>query len=409
MSDLEEVKKLFGKTQTTMEALQAEVEGLKTKSADVVDEERVKRIEADLAEKLTAEQRVVADLKARLDEIETKANRPGVAGAPSAEETKHAKLFFDYLRKGTEPDEMKAMATNTQADGGFLVPTAMREGIQKRLRRSSPMRAVATIEQIEGNSYDVLVDRDDAGFEWAGEKSSRGETGTPTVNRISIPLHELSAMPKVSQRMLDDAGFAIDAWLIAYVGDRFARAEAAAFVAGDGVNKPKGFLAYANAATADETRAAETLQFRVTGGSGNFAAESPADVLVHTFYDLQAAYQANASWMMKNTTAARVATLQDGQGAYLLQSMLNSDGSIVRTIQGRPMYLADDMPAIGSNSLSIAVGDFGAGYTIVGGRAFTVLRDPFSAKPFVLFYCTQRVGGGVSDFDAIKLIKFASS
>jgi HK97 family phage major capsid protein len=405
MSDITEVKSLFEDTQKTLQAVRDDVEQLKGKSSDFVDEARRAKMEADLAAKFEAEQKAVND---RIDAIETAANRPGGAGK-GADEGKQAKLFDGYLRKGAEPEEFKAMATSTQADGGFMVPDQMEAGIRQRLRRTSPVRAVANVVTFSGGDYEVLVERGDAGFEWAGERSTRTETDTPTINRVKISLHELSALPKVSQRLLDNAAYDVEGWLTGYVADRFARAEATSFISGDGVNKPKGFLSYAKATGADDSRAVETLQYRATGAAGAFATTGPADVLIKTFYDLQGGYQANASWMMKNTTMAAVATLKDGDGAYLLQSMLNTDGAFVRQIQGRPAFIADDMPEIATDAYSIAVGDFSAGYTIIDNGAVTVLRDPFSAKPNVLFYTTKRVGGGLVEADAIKLIKFGTS
>lgn len=404
MADIEEVKSLFEATQRTAEAAKAKVEELAGKAADYLDKATLDNIKADLAGKMSAQDAAQVALKARLDEIETKLNRPGAAANA---QTAESKAFGDYMRKGIEADELKAMSTTTGDSGGFLIPDVVRAGIQERLRRSSPVRQVASAVSISGMNYQVLVERGDAGYEWAGEKSTRSETDTPTVNRITITAHELSALPKASQRLLDDIGFDLEGWLTGKVQDRFARAEAAAFVSGNGVDKPKGFLSYATATTADETRAVETLQYRGTGVSGGWASTAPADVLVKTFYDLQGAYQANASWMMKNSTMADVAVMKDGDGAYLLREILNADGTLVRTIMGRPAYVADDMPAVAANALAVAVGDFAAGYTIVDGNGMTVLRDPFTAKPHVLFYVTKRVGGGVTDFDAIKLIKFA--
>lgn len=404
MADIEEVKSLFEATQRTAEAAKAKVEELAGKAADYLDRATLDNIKADLAGKMSAQDAAQVALKARLDDIETKLNRPGAAANV---QTAESKAFGDYMRKGIEADELKAMSTTTGDSGGFLIPDAVRAGIQERLRRSSPVRQVASAVMVSGMSYQVLVERGDAGYEWAGEKSTRNETDTPTVNRITITAHELSAMPKASQRLLDDIGFDLEGWLQGRVEDRFARAEASAFVSGNGVDRPKGFLSYSTATTADETRAAETLQYRGTGTSGAFASTAPADVLVKTFYDLQGAYQANASWMMKNSTMAEVAVMKDGDGAYLLREILNANGTLVRTIMGRPAYVADDMPAIAANALAIAVGDFAAGYTIVDGTGMTVLRDPYSAKPHVLFYVTKRVGGGVTDFDAIKLIKMA--
>ncbi|KAB6714323.1 phage major capsid protein [Roseobacter sp. TSBP12] len=404
MADIDEVKSLFEATQQVAHAAKQKAEELEGKSADYLDKATMDNIKADLAGKISEQDAAQIALKSRLDEIETKLNRPNAAGK---DKTQESKAFGDYMRKGIEADELKAMSTTTGDSGGFLIPDQLREGIQARLRRSSPVRQVASVVTLEGMSYNVLTERGDAGYEWAGEKSTRNETDTPTINRISITAHELSAMPKVSQRMLDDVGFDLEGWLQARVEDRFGRAEATAFVAGSGIDKPKGFLTYSTATTDDATRAAESLQYRGTGTSGAFDATAPADVLVKTFYDLQGAYQSNASWMMKNATMADVAVMKDGDGTYLMREILNGDGTLVRTIMGRQAYVADDMPTVAANSLSIAVGDFAAGYTIVEGTSMTVLRDPFTAKPHVLFYVTKRVGGGVTDFDAIKLIKFA--
>lgn len=407
MADIEEVKKLFADTQEIATKAREQVEAMAKKQADYIDNDTLTKMKADLAVKLDAADKAQADLKARLDDVETKSNRPG--GKPFGQ-TPEAKALDAYLRKGTEAAaELKAMATSEGDSGGYLVPDGMRDGITKRLRRTSPLRAVATVVGFQGDQYQVLVERGDAGYQWGGETQVREETATPTLNRISIDTHELSALPKVSQRLLDNASYDVEAWLTGYVSDRFARAEATAFVSGDGVNKPKGFLAYGKSAVADESRANETLQYRATGASGAFAASpNAADALVKLFYDLQGAYQANASWMMKNTTMAEVAVLKDGDGAFLLREMLNGEGSLVRTIMGRPAAIADDMPAIAADSYAIAVGDF-ADYTIVDGLNVTVLRDPFSAKPNVLFYTTKRVGGGLTGFDGIKLLKFAAS
>lgn len=407
MNDMTEIKTLFDDTQRVAQAAKDKAEEIAKKSADYVDQDTLKKMKAELAEKIDAQDKLQADLKARLDEVEIKGNRPGAPFGKDA--SPEAKAFDAYLRKGVEPGpEQKAMSTQVSGDGGYMAPATLADGVQKRLRRTSPVRQVARVINLDGGgSYDLLVERGDAGFSWAGETQTRTETDTPTINRISIPLHELSAMPKASQRLLDTASFDVEGWLTAYVADKFMRAEATAFVSGSGVNRPKGFLAYATSATADDTRLPETLQYRATGVDGAFAAApNAADALVKLFYDLQPAYMVNASWMLKNTTMAEVAVMKDGDGAFLLREMLNGDGTLVRTIQGRPAFAAEDMPAIASNSLGIAVGDFEAGYTIVEGTGLTVLRDPYSAKPHVMFYTTKRVGGGVTDFDAIKFLKF---
>ena len=387
-----ELKALLEQDQKATKELREKVEQLE-KRPDGVTADEVKRLQDDLAAKMTEMQERIADVEARKE-----VKKPG---GPEADI--EVKRFDAFIRRGDET-ELKSMATNSNPDGGYLAPTTMLAGVQERLRRTSPVRTVASI--YAASTLELLVERDDAGFEWAGETQVRNETATPTINKISIPTHELSALPKISQRLMDEATLDIGGWLEGQVSDRFSRAEATAFISGNGIDKPKGMLTYATATTADESRAAQTMQHIITGAAGAFATTGPADVFTRAFYLLQDRYANRARWMMKNSTAAVVATLKDGDGRYLLQSMLNADGTLLRTIHGRPVVIADDMPAIADDALSIVYGDFSA-YAIVDNGAFRVLRDPYSAKPFVLFYCTKRVGGGVTDFDAIKFIKFA--
>ena len=408
MSDIEEVKGLFTETQKTTAALRAKVEEMEGKSADYIDRDAMSKMQAALAAQLAERKSAEEALLARVAQVEVKAGRPGAAAAAMADGPE-VKAFSDYLRKGSEGPELKAMASNQGTDGGYAVLPVMADGIQARLRLSSPVRMVANVVQVEGGPYNILVERGETGFEWANETTTSTETDTPTIDRISIPLNSLAAMPKVSQRMLDDAMFDVESFLGVQIADRFARAEATAFVAGNGVEKPKGFLAYKTAATADATRAAETLQYHVTGVSGAFAAAPDGgDALIKVFYKLHPQYQANASWMLNGNSMAAVATLKDQQG-YLLRELLNADGSVIQTIKGKPAYQADDMPDIAANALAIAVGDFRRGYTIVDGAVMTVLRDNVTQKPHVLFYTTKRVGGGVSDFNAIKFVKFGTA
>jgi len=404
MSDLIEVKELFSSTQKTVEALRGKVEELEGKAADVVDNDTLSKMKADLSALFEAEQKSNSD---RLVEVETKLNRPGAPGEKKDDE--YATKFVQYLRDGEGVAEMKAMGTQTAASGGFLVSDGMREGIQSRSRRTSPIEQIASSISFSGGNYEIILERDEPGSGWGdGERTTSTETGTPTVNKISIAMHDLRATPRIPQRLLDVSDYDVEGFLIGRVQDKFLRDKAQSFITGSGVDRPKGFLSYGNNSAADDARAAETLQYRATGASGAFATAGPADVLIRTFYDLQGMYQANASWMMKNTTAADVSVLKDGDGSYLIQSMLNTDGTIVRTIQGRPVSIADDMPAVGADSLSIAVGDF-SNYLVVNSPTVSLVRDIFTQTPNVLFKFCTRVGGGVTDFDAIKLIKFGSS
>jgi HK97 family phage major capsid protein len=248
----------------------------------------------------------------------------------------------------------------------------------------------------------VLVDRTEAGAGWATETAAITETSTPLIDRITIPLHELSALPKASQRLLDDAAFDIEGWLASRIAEKFARAEAAAFVTGNGVDKPKGFLDYPKVANA-------TWTWGNLGhiASGSASAVTSTDPLVDLVYALGAEYRAGATFVMNSKTTGVIRKLKDADGRYLWSDGFAA-GEPARLL-GYPVLVAEDMPDIAAGSNPIAFGNFARGYTIAERPDLRVLRDPFSAKPHVLFYATKRVGGAVSDFAAIKLLRVAAS
>jgi HK97 family phage major capsid protein len=270
------------------------------------------------------------------------------------------------------------------------------------LSSTASIRSIANVVNVEATSYDVLIDRTDIGAGWATEAGPSVETATPQIDRISIPLHELSAMPKASQRILDDSAFDVEDWLASRIAEKFTRAEGAAFISGDGVDKPTGFLTYNTAANGTEVWG--ELGHVVTGADGAFDNASPADSIVDLVYALGARYRANGNFVMNSKTAGVVRKLKDVDGRFLWSDGLAA-GEPSR-LMGYPVLVCEDMPDIASGSASIVFGDFSSGYTIAERPDLRVLRDPFSAKPNVLFYATKRVGGDVSDFSAIKVLKF---
>jgi HK97 family phage major capsid protein len=217
---------------------------------------------------------------------------------------------------------------------------------------------------------------------------------------------ELYANPAASQAMLDDAMFDVESWLGAEIGREFARAEGVAFVTGNGINKPRGFLTVPTSAADDASRPFGTLQTVATGTAGGFAAVAPEDALIDLVHVLAAPYRQGASWVMNASTLARIRKMKDADGAFLWQPALAADQPA--TLLGYPVVEAAAMPDIAVDSLSIAFGNFRAGYLIAQRRETVVLRDPFSNKPFVHFYATKRVGGAVIDSRAIKLLKFGA-
>ncbi len=323
----------------------------------------------------------------------------------------HQKAFDAYLRRGDDDAlrglalEGKALSTAVNAEGGFLVDPQTAETIQGVLRTTASLRRIASVVNVMATSYDVLIDHSDIGSGWGTEAGPVTETATPLIERISIRLHELSAMPKASQRLLDDSAFDIESWLADRIASKFARAEAAAFINGDGVDKPKGFLAHPKVDEAVWTWG--NLGYVPTGAAGDFHATNPADAIVDLVYSLGADYRTNATFVMNSKTAGAVRKMKDADGRFLWSDGLAA-GEPAR-LMGYAVLIAEDMPDIANNAYAIAFGDFRAGYTIAERPDLRVLRDPFSAKPHVLFYATKRVGGDVSDFAAIKLLKFATS
>ena len=345
-----------------------------------------------------------------LDRKSLTTSRPALAAAAD-HDAPHQKAFEAYVRTGDDDGlrglqlEGKALNTAVAGDGGYLVDPVTADNIASVLASTASIRAIANVVNVEATSYDVLIDHGDVGSGWATETGSVTETGTPTIERIAIQLHELSALPKASQRLLDDSAFDIEAWLAGRIADKFARAEADAFINGDGVDKPTGFLTHPT--VANDSWAWGSLGYVATGTSGDFDATNPADAIVDLVYSLDAEYRSGATFVMNSKVAGAVRKMKDLDGRFLWSDGLAA-GEPAR-LMGYPVLIAEDMPDIAADATPIAFGNFAAGYTVAERPDTRILRDPFSAKPHVLFYATKRVGGDVSDFAAIKLLKLSVS
>ncbi|MEL6587055.1 MAG: phage major capsid protein [Pseudomonadota bacterium] len=337
-----------------------------------------------------------------------KAQRPMLETA-QAEDVPHQKALDAYLRSGDDDGlralamDGKSMNTSVAADGGYLVDPQTAETVKSVLFGGASVRSIATVVNVEATSYDVLVDHSELGSGWASETGTATETDAPIFDRISIPLHELSALPKASQRLLDDAAFDIETWLAGRIADKFANAESDAFVNGNGNDKPTGFLTYPY--VDNDNWDWGKIGYVVSGAVGDFAAENAANAIVDLVYSLGAKYRANATFIMNSKTAGTVRKMKDADGRFLWADSLAAGQPA--QLMGYPVLISEDMPDVSAGSKAIAFGDFAAGYTIAERPDIRVLRDPFSAKPHVLFYATKRVGGDVTDFAAIKVLKFA--
>jgi HK97 family phage major capsid protein len=325
----------------------------------------------------------------------------------------HARAFDRWFRKGIAGDlsdlEVKAaLTTESNPDGGWFVPEEMDSMVDQVLKEVSPMRQIATVRTVGTGTYKKLVNLHGTGSGWVGETESRPETTGPTLSELEFPVMEIYAMPKASQELLDDSRVDIGGWLAGEVELEFAFQEGNAFVVGDGNKKPRGFLGYTN--IADASYEWGKIGYVVTGASGAFLTTAEGDDydnLVDLQMALKSAYRGGARWVMNRSTQGAVRKIKDGDGnPTWIPTMMPGQPA---TLLGDPVTELPDMPDIAANSLSIAYGDFRRAYLIVDRFGVRVLRDPFTAKPFVQFYTTKRVGGGVQNFEAIKLLKFGTS
>ena len=326
-------------------------------------------------------------------------DRPMLEGAaPSG-------AFAGFVRSGATI-EMKAFTGVTGDAGGYAVPREVDAQIDAVLKGISPIRSIANVVKVGSAGYRKLVTTGGTPSGWAAENAARPETATPVFVEIVPPTGELYANPAASQAMLDDAAFDVEAWLAGEIAMEFAKAEGAAFVGGSGSGRPKGFLTQPTAATGDAVRPFGTLQYLASGTAGDFSA-SPQERLIDLVQALRAPYRQGASFVMNAATLARIRKFKTSDGAFVWAPSLAAGQPA--TLLGYPVIEAEDMPDIAANALSIAFGNFRAGYLIAERAETVILRDPYSNKPFVNFYATKRIGGCVSNSEAIKLMKFAAS
>jgi len=363
--------------------------------ADVLSDERLDRIDRALTEQ-----------KSALERLALNQRRPSLA--PEEKGGAHTAAWNAYLRRGDESAlqqlETKALSVGSGPDGGYVAPPELDRLIEQRLKQASPMRAIATVRTTSATVFKKPVSIAAATTGWAAETGARAQTTTPTLASIDVTAGEIYANLAATQTLLDDAYVNVEEWIAEEVEQAFAAQERAAFVSGDGTNKPKGFLA--STVVAEASHAWDNLGYVASGAAGAFAASNPADKIVDLVYTPRAEFRQNARFVMNRKTVAAIRKLKDSEGRYLWQPETQGPGA---TILGYPVTEIEDMPDIAADAYAIAFGDFQRGYLIVDRAGVRVLRDPYTAKPYVLFYVTKRVGGAVQNFDAIKLMKFAAS
>lgn len=378
------------------------------------NDRRLSEIESKMGEDAVTREKVdrinrAMDAQSRLiDEMQLKKARPSLGRSNALAASEHKAAFENYIRRGDEQGlralEAKAIST-TESDGGYLVPDETDTEIGRRLTAVSPIRQLATVRQVSGAVLKKPFIASGFTAGWVGEIADRDQTATPDISELSFPTMELYAMPAASASLLDDSAVDVESWIASEIDIAFAEQESAAFINGNTATMPKGFLSYTN--VADSAWEWGKIGYVATGADGAFKAADPSDTLIETIYSLKAVHRQNAHFVMNRKTQGTIRKFKDDDGNYLWQPPAGLGQSA--SLMGFPVTEAEDMPDIATDETAIAFGDFAAGYLVVDRTGVRVLRDPYSAKPYVLFYTTKRVGGGVQNFEAIKLIKFGEA
>lgn len=359
---------------------------------DVVTTEKLERINGS-----------VSELQAAVDQANAKlaAMAVGAGGLPGVDnDPEYTDAFRAHFRKG---DVQAALNKGKSDEGGYLAPVEWDRTITDKLIEVSPMRQIATVQPISTAGFKKLYNLRGTASGWVGEAAARTETGTPSFGELTFTPGEIYANPAATQQMLDDAEVNLEQWLANEVETEFSYQEGLAFISGNGTNKPYGFLTFV---TGQANAAAHPLG-AIAKVDAASATALDADELLDLVYALPTAFTGNARWVMNRSTQGLVRKLKDGEGNYLWQPSYVAGQPA--TIAGYPVTEMPGMPDVEADALPIAFGDFQRGYLIVDRVGIRVLRDPYSNKPYVMFYTTKRVGGGVNNPETIKVLKMAAS
>lgn len=325
---------------------------------------------------------------------------------------KHYKSGFFKLAAGSTlenltSEERKSMQAGSDPDGGYMLPASTTGRVISKVYEQSVMRQLCDVVTIGTGKIEGLIDNGEAAAGWVSELGTRSDTATPNVGRYEIEAMEMYAMPKISQKLLDDVAMDIESWLANKVANKFARVEGTAFWQGTGVGQPRGLATYTTTATGDDTRAWGQLEHIKTGTNGAFNSTNKADTLQDLVGAFRDQYLNNATFVMRRSVRTAIRKLKEATtDKYLWEPSLQA-GQPDR-LMGYPVRIDEYMPALTTGSLSLAFGDFREGYTVVDRIGIRTLRDPFTAKPYVVFYTTKRTGGGCINFEAVKFIQFAA-
>ena len=407
---MEPFMKAFEEFKKTNDARLSETE--KKGAADVLVEEKTKRINEAMDETKKALEAEILAIKRAV----ALGGRSGDGNDEAPELKEYRTAWLDHMRTGAyehrkhelQALEKKALSVGSDPEGGFTVLPEIDRNIIEVLKQVSPIRQLAEVRQTGAERVKKLVNQRGTNSGWVGETDPRAATNNSTLSELEFPTMELYAAPTATQSILDDSYLNIEQWIMSEIDTEFAYQEGRAFVLGNGIRQPSGFLS-AHPIVTNASYQWGRIGYVPTGAAGAFpSGATQADPLVQLYHSLRSPLRANASWVANNNTLGTLRQLKDGQGNYLIRPTFASDG-IVEIMMGKPVTEVVDMPDIGANAFAIAFADWRRAYLIVDRIGTRVLRDPYTAKPYVMFYTTKRVGGGVQNFEAIKLLRFATS
>ncbi|WP_043442101.1 phage major capsid protein [Cupriavidus sp. HPC(L)] len=389
-----EIKALVENVNRAFEAFKAE----HTKQLDAI---KSGLPTADITAKVEKIDAHVAELQKAVDDAAVKmaAAQMG-AGGRHLTDAEYSEAFSAHFKKG---DIQAALNKGADAEGGYLTPVEWDRTITDKLVLVSPMRQLATVTPVSGAGLTKLFNLGGTASGWVGETAARPQTNTGAFASLGFGWGEIYANPAATQQILDDSAIDLESWLAGEVETEFAKQEGAAFFSGDGANKPFGILTYVTGGA----NAAKHPFGAIKAVNGGDAATITADGILDVIYDLPSAFTGNARWAMNRKTQGVVRKLKDGQGNYLWQPSYVAGQPA--TLAGFPVTEVPDMPDVAANAVPALFGDFKRTYTIFDRVGIRVLRDPFTAKPYVLFYTTKRVGGGVHNPEPMRALKVAAA
>lgn len=349
-------------------------------------------------------ERIGADLDAfqkALDEHSVKmaALEMGGTGAAKLRDAEYTDAFNAHVKRG---DVNAALNKGADEQGGYLTPIEWDRSIINKLVLISPMRQLCQVLSVSKAGFSKLVNMSGTASGWVGETDNRPQTNTGTFASLAFGHGEIYANPAATQGILDDSEIDLESWLAGEVQTEFSKQEGRAFVAGDGEKKPFGLLTYVDGSANAKKHPLGSIGVVNSGAAATITSDGVIDLI----YDLPSAFTGNAGFTMNRNTLGKIRKLKDGQGNYLWQpSYVAGQPS---TLSGYPITEVPDMPDVAANSTPILFGDFKQTYLIIDRIGVRVLRDPYTQKPYVLFYTTKRVGGGLLNPEPMRAMKIAA-